>query len=110
MAKNKGANGETEILIGVKMIEYMRSVESVLLELGDALVYTLKCKSILEDGNAYEGKALEEMNLYFQSLDAHLQKLVLFYQAAETYLANAFVTMYNTEEEVLEILEQLGEG
>lgn len=97
-----------EIKIGEAVLDYIAELGIIEEEIQEAYTYAAKCLLNLSDG-AYRGMAKDEIELFFSSLESHLQRLVLLYQAASTYISNAYKTMYYNEEQLADwIIEQMG--
>lgn len=100
---------EEEIKIGEEVLSYIGRLGEIQGELEEAYSYARKCLGNLSEG-AYEGQAREEMELFFCSLESHLQRMMLLYQAAASYIATAYQTMYYNEEQLVDwVIGQLGE-
>ena len=98
-----------EIKIGEEVLSYIGELGEIQAELEEAYRYALNCLGNLSEG-AYEGQAGEEIQLFFSSLESHLQRMILLYQAAASYISTAYQTMYYNEEQLAEwVIGQLGE-
>lgn len=91
----------SEIKIGEEVLEYISTVTEIKENMINAYSAAESCKQILYEEGTYEGDAKEEMIPFFESLAAHMQKLVMLYQAAEAYLSNTYKTMYYNEEQLV---------
>ena len=89
-----------EIKIGAGVLDYIS-------ELGNT--YSEQCVQNIESEDTYQGEAREEMLAFFKSLASNMQKMTFLYQAAGTYIQNAYNTMYYNEQQVVEwVIGQIG--
>lgn len=88
-----------EIKIGAGVLDYIS-------ELGNIQAKILEA---IESEDTYQGEAREEMLAFFKSLASNMQKMTFLYQAAGTYIQNAYNTMYYNEQQVVEwVIGQIG--
>ncbi|MDE7332101.1 MAG: hypothetical protein K2O16_07645 [Lachnospiraceae bacterium] len=60
----------------------------------------LQCYINILEEDTYQGEAAEEMQAFFMSLEANVQKMILLYQAAATYVVNVYTEMYYNNEQL----------
>lgn len=96
-----------QIKIGEEVLDYIAELGKIEEEVQEAYTYAVRCVTTLPSG--YRGSAKEEMKLFFNSLESHLQRMIFLYQAASSYISNAYQTMYYNEEQLIDwIIEQIG--
>ena len=97
-----------EIKIGEEVLDYIAELGNIGAELQEAYTYAVRCVTNLSEGS-YQGMAEEEVKLFFNSLESHLQRMIFLYQAAASYISNAYRTMYYNEEQLVDwIIGQIG--
>lgn len=97
-----------EIKIGKEVQDYISELGTIQEELEEAYAYAVRCKDNVSKG-AYKGTARDEINLFFDSLESHIQRMLFLYQAASSYITNAYQTMYYNEEQLVDwVIEQMG--
>lgn len=90
-----------EIKIGAGILDYITELGKIQEKIKEAYAYAEECVQNMENGETYQGAASEEMNPFFESLAANLQKMIFLYQAAEAYIYNAYNTMYYNEQQLV---------
>lgn len=99
-----------EIKIGAGVLDYITELGKIQAKVQEAYTYAEVCVQNLENEDTYQGEAKAEMEAFIQSLASNLQKMVFLYQAAATYIYNAYNTMYYNEQQLVDwIINQMGE-
>ena len=107
---NDGGGTTEEIRIGAGILDYITDIGKIQAQIQEAYIYSEQCVQNIELEYTYQGEAREEMQAFFKSLASNLQKMTFLYQAAATYIQNAYVTMhYNEQQLVAWVIEQMGE-
>ncbi len=102
---------ENEIGIGEEVLDYISELMMIQEELQEAELYAISCKSNVMGAEGYQGEAKEELELFFNSLESHLQRMIFLYQASSSYIKNAYQTLWYNEEQVMDwIVNQIGGG
>jgi len=91
---------EASVLFG-----YMQKIMDVASMLEDMRAKASQKAVDLIDAEEYQGKALEEMSLFYNSINIHIQKLILFYGKAIEYIGNVFEEMRYAESEIINMLQ-----
>ena len=105
-----GGGVSEEIKIGAGVLDYITELGKIQEKVQEAYTYAEACVQNLENEETYQGEAKEEMEAFIQSLASNLQKMVFLYQAAATYIYNAYNTMYYNEQQLVDwIINQMGE-
>lgn len=91
----------SEIKIGEAVLDYTTTLSQIRETITTAYAAAESCRQIINTEGTYEGDAKTEMVAFFESLAAHLQKMVILYQVAESYLCNTYRTMYYNEEQIV---------
>ena len=100
-----------EIKIGAGVLDYITELGKIQEKVQEAYTYAELCVQNMENEETYQGEAKEEMEAFIQSLASNLQKMVFLYQAAATYIYNAYNTMYYNEQQLVDwIINQMGEA
>ena len=82
-------------------MEYVSDLGRIQETLQSAYATAIVCIKNVGQEDAYQGEALEEMEAFFQSLEAHLQKMILLYQVASAYVSKVYTEMYYNEEQLI---------
>lgn len=99
-----------EIKIGEDVLNYIGDINSVMTNLSSAYAYAESCRKSISEEEIYQGDAQEELKLYFESLAGHIQKMLLLYQAASSFISNAYVTHYYNEQQIVDwVIGQIGQ-
>lgn len=99
---------DKEIVLSDELWNYYVSMEEIRTMVQNAYALAVTGNHILYDENTYQGKAYDEMFFFMASLVGHVEKLMMLYSAAETYLINTLQA--KCEEELLEwTISHLGE-
>ena len=83
-----------EIKIGAGVLDYISELGNIQAKILEAYTYSEQCVQNIESEDTYQGEAREEMLAFFKSLASNMQKMTFLYQAAGTYIQNAYNTMY----------------
>lgn len=98
-----------EIKIGEGVLDYISELGKIQTAVQNAYISAEKCVQTIEGEDTYEGDAAAEMEAFFKSLAANLQKMVFLYQASATYIYNAYNTLYYNEQQLVNwVIEQIG--
>ena len=98
-----------EIKIGAGVLDYISELGNIQAKILEAYTYSEQCVQNIESEDTYQGEAREEMLAFFKSLASNMQKMTFLYQAAGTYIQNAYNTMYYNEQQVVEwVIGQIG--
>lgn len=98
-----------EIKIGEGVLNYITQLGEIKEQMTAAYTYATACKTSMESDTVYKGKAKEEIDLFFTSLTGNMERMIMLYGAAVTYITNAYVEHYYNEEQILDnIISQLG--
>ena len=98
-----------EIKIGAGVLDYISELGNIQAKILEAYTYSEQCVQNIESEDTYQGEGREEMLAFFKSLASNMQKMTFLYQAAETYIQNAYNTMYYNEQQVVEwVIGQIG--
>lgn len=98
-----------EIKIGAGVLDYISELGNIQAKILEAYTYSEQCVQNIESEDTYQGEAREEMFAFFKSLASNMQKMTFLYQAAGTYIQNAYNTMYYNEKQVVEwVIGQIG--
>lgn len=101
-ATTKINNPANEIKIGEELLEYASELGSLLETVQSAYTYAIQCRTNVQEEDTYKGEAAEEMEAFFMSLEAHLQKMIFLYQAAITYVNKVYVEFYYNEQQLID--------
>ena len=98
-----------EIKIGESLLNHYQSLTEIMTKLLTAYDLSAECNKLINDGITYEGKAVEELQLFFSSLEMNINKLCVLYKSAAEYVINTYKTHYYNEEQLINwIISQLG--
>ena len=110
MMCSDGGGAPEEIKIGAGVLDYITELGKIQAKIQEAYTYAEVCVQNIENPDTYQGEALEEMEAFFKSLASNLQKMVFLYQAAASYIYNAYNTMYYNEQQLVAwVISQMGE-
>ena len=103
-----------EIKIGAGVLDYISELGNIQAKILEAYTYSEQCVQNIESEDTYQGEAREEMLAFFKSLASNMQKMTFLYQAAGTYIQNAYNTMYYNEQRLwngsLDKLEEMNKS
>lgn len=88
----------------VQMLEHAAAMSSIVGDLAVASEQVDVARSLL-GGGAYQGSALDEMVLFYDSYLAHIDKLALFYMAGQRFLIDAVGELADTEEKLAAVVD-----
>ena len=89
-----------QINVGDELLDYLMEIDKITSELTQAMTHIGIARKIMLDTDNYEGAATEEISLFFTSLELHMQRLQMFYQAAFSYVNGVYTEFYYTEEQL----------
>ena len=99
---------------------YIRELKQTIKNTSSGLLESFRRQPVTEEDvsykdnlsqGAYRGKAKDEIKLFFDSLESHLQRMLFLYGAAFSYITNAYQTMYYNEEQLVDwVIKQMGGG
>ena len=99
-----------EIKIGAGVLDYISELGNIQAKILEAYTYSEQCVQKYRirgyiSGGGQRGDCLH----FFKSLASNMQKMTFLYQAAGTYIQNAYNTMYYNEQQVVEwVIGQIG--
>lgn len=92
-------SAENVVRVGEELLDYVSELGKVQELIQDAYAYAVQCVTNVQEEDTYEGEAATEMENFFLSLEAHLQKMIFLYQAAATYMCSVYTEVcYNDEQ------------
>ena len=100
---------DKEIVLSDELWDYYVSIGEIRTMVHDAYALAEMGNHMIYDENIYQGKAYDELFFFMASLAGHLQKLMMLYSAAETFLINTFREKCEEEELLAWIISHMGE-
>ena len=97
---NKGGASRV-VKIGEELLEYASKLGEIQETLQNAYVGVIKCIENLQSEDTYKGIATTEMNAFFASLEANIQKMIILYQTSAIYVNKVYSEMYYNEEQLV---------
>ena len=98
---------DKEIKVSIKLLHYMKPLYEITEELNDVKSAVGKIIEQLSGEDVYQGKSKEEMQTYFDSLNMHVDRLLTFYAAANTYLLNSITQYQYTDEQMARLYDEI---
>lgn len=89
---------ESVIKVGDELLDYVSELGKIQELLQNAYTYAVQCRTNIQEEDTYKGEAYEEMEAFFMSLEAHIQKMIFLYQAVATYVSKVYTEMYYNDE------------
>lgn len=81
---------DEEIVLSDELWDYYVAVGEISAMIQNAYALAISGSEIVNDTNTYQGIAYDELFFFTAATVGHLQKLMMLYSAAETYLINTF--------------------
>ncbi len=107
--RNRGS--VKEIKVGEELLEYVSELGAIEEKIREAYAGVIRCMENLYDEDTYQGEAAAEMDAFFMSLEANLQKIMSLYQVAAAYVAKVYTEMYHNDEQLAAwMVQELGGG
>lgn len=96
---------EGELVVNEEVMSEFSKIKTILDYL--KLAYTAANNSLLmvQEGTLYQGKAQEDMLLFYQLSFKHIQSLMLLYSNAYEFAGNAIIEMILTDNKIARALE-----
>ncbi len=94
---------EDEVKVGVEMLDYMTDLQMASSNLTEAKAVAEKIKNLALI--SYRGEAEGVLQNFVVSLDSHLQRLIMFYNMAFTYIYNSYSEITRQDEVLVAWLE-----
>lgn len=86
-----------DLMIGVELLDYIKELEDVENELIKAWETASEIKKILGGEDTYEGEASETLMTFATGLEQHLERLLMLYQKAASYVSHTYESMYQSD-------------
>ena len=96
------------IQIGTELLDFVDDFQSIQELMVSAYESHSAAMTLLD---SYTGRASENMELYFSSMDAHLYKLISYYMFCIAGISECFSAMQDLDQEIMQdlVLERYGE-
>lgn len=91
------------LIVGEEVLDYAVRLCDVAGRLGEALALAEEIRTALGAG-CYEGEALGEMELFADSLSAHISCLMQFYMKGGQYASGAFMAMMENDRMMSQVM------
>ena len=79
---------------------YIQRISNIIMDLSGLLARSANPAVEHVNSNAYQGQALSEIQLFYESMAIHIGRLASFYGKAAEYVGYAFEQMNYTDEEI----------
>lgn len=89
---------DNEIVLSDELWDYYVAVEQIFAQIQWAYALALTGRGMILEGSTYQGNAGKELCFFLESTVGHMQKLMMLYDAAQTYLNNTFREMCDIDE------------
>lgn len=100
-----------EVIIGTELLDYATELTAVMVSLSKAQQMAQEIVNKLADDEFYCGEAAEVLYTFANSLNAHLQRLIMLYQKGALYTTNTYETMYKSDEALAAwLIKNMGAG
>jgi len=83
--------------VGDALLDYVTEMQRFCDVLAEAQEKAEQIYSELEGGIIYQGRATEELTIYFASLSRHIGKLMSFYMTGKTFIAESYKQLNLTD-------------
>jgi len=103
-------SAENVVRVGEELLDYVLELGNVQELLQDAHIHAVQCIANVQEEDTYEGEAFTEMENFFLSLEAHLQKMIFLYQAAATYMCNVYTEVNYSDEQLVDWMVKVIQG
>lgn len=90
-----------QINVGDELLDYLMEIDGITSEINQAVTHIEIAQKIMLDTDHYEGAATEEISLFFTSLLLHMQRMLMLYQSAFSYVDGVYTEFYYTEEQLI---------
>ena len=95
---------QNELKVGDALLDYVTEMQQFCDVLAEAQEKAEQIYSELE-GGIYQGRATEELTIYFASLSGHIGKLMSFYMTGKTFIAESYKQLNLTDAHLAQWLE-----
>jgi len=100
----------SDVEVGVLLLEYADRITEIIGKLSDALQSAQTAADMFARADFYQGQAQPEMEMFFQSYAANIDKLSFFEMAAQQFLGQVFSEFITTDEELAAVLASFLDG
>lgn len=105
-----GGGSANEIKIGEGILGYVTQLGDIIEKVRAAYAYAESCAENMGSEGTYEGGAHDEMAAFFNSLESNMQKLIMFYSAATSYIQSTYRDMYYNDQQLADWMAKQIDG
>jgi hypothetical protein len=99
----------SDVEVGIQLVEYSNWINSMVIPSLSTAVDEAQAACDLLSGAAgdpiYQGRAADQLSMFYTNMLAHAQKLVYFHTVAAKFLANAYEAFDFTDQQLAVIVE-----